>query len=315
MSINLKITKMKTIAHIFLVFIAMQSITNAQCGINYKEILEKNCYGVYLRHQDYSNTTGRNINLVLTKDNNYAIYLLNPSKSLPELKMSDLNPFALQNFQESVNMNENYSVYTFRVNETGEYSFTLDFKTEEKACVLLAIYLRNENNYKPGIFKSFDEFRYGNPSVELSCQVINIKHYDGKGQLNYYKLDLSKKDRQAIGKIFGFSDGKDIFIDLTYPKLNSNPEFVKMENLYKYCYFEYVKYIPIFTGSTGTVVPRLVQKLLDINTGEVLVLNKETIRKILANDPYLLKEFNNIPGKDKVLKEYLIKYLQKHNSD
>ena len=46
---------MKTIAHIFLVFIAMQSITNAQCGINYNEILKKNCSGVYLRHQDYSN--------------------------------------------------------------------------------------------------------------------------------------------------------------------------------------------------------------------------------------------------------------------
>lgn len=304
---------MKTIAHILLVFIVMQSITNAQCGINYNEILKKNCFGVYLRHQDYSNITGRNIKLVLTKDNKYAIYLLNPSKSLPELKMSDSNPSLLQDFQESVNMNENYSVYTFRVSETGEYSFELDFKTKEKACVLLAIYLRNDNNYKPGIFKSFDEFKYGNPSVELSYQVINIKHNYGKGQLSYYKLNLIKKNRQALGKIFGFSDGKDIFIDINYPKLNSNPEFVKMEYLYKYCYFEYVKYIPIFTGSTGTIVPSLVQKLLDINTGEVLVLNKETIREILANDPSLLKEFNNTPGKDKVLKEYLIKYLQKHN--
>jgi hypothetical protein len=315
MSINLKFSKMKTIAHIFLVFIAMQSITNAQCGINYNEILKKNCSGVYLRHQDYSNITGRDIKLVLTKDNKYAIYLLNPSKSLPKLKMSDSNPFPLQNFQESVNMNEKYSIYTFRVSETSEYGFDLDFKAEEKACVLLAIYLRNDNNYKSGIFKSFDEFKYGNPSAELNCQVINSKKNYGKGQLNYYKLDLNKKNRQALGKIFGFSDGKDIYIDITYPKLNSNPEFVKMEYLYKYCYFEYVKYVSIFTGSTGTILPSLVQKLLDINTGEVLVLNRQTLREILADDPSLSGEFNNISGKDKVLKEYLIKYLKKHNAN
>jgi hypothetical protein len=303
---------MKTMAHIFLVFIAMQSIINAQCGINYNEILKKNCSGVYLRHQDFNNITGRDIKLVLTKDNNYAIYLLNPSKSLPTLKVSDSNTFPLNNYQESVNMNKNYSLYTFKPAETSEYSFGLDFKTEEKACVLLAIYLRNENNYKPGVFKSFDEFKYGNPSVEFRFNVNNRKVDSGKGQMFYYKLDIDGRRRKVLGNVFGFSDGKDVYIDIAYPKLASNSEFVKMEYLYKYYYYEYVKYIPIFTGSTGTVFPDLVQKLFDINTGEVFVLNKQTLREMLADDQSLLEEFNNISSKDKVLKEYLIKYLQKH---
>jgi len=303
---------MKTIAHIFLVFIAMQSNINAQCAINHNEILKNKCSGVYLRHQDYSNITGSDIKLVLSKDNKYAIYLLNPSESLPKLKISNSNAFPLQNFQESVNLNENYSVYTFKVDETGEYGFKLDFNTEEKECVLLAIYLRNDNNYKPGIFKSFDEFKYGNPSVELDCQVMNSKHNYWKGKLNYYKLNIDKKNRQALGKIFGFSDGKDVYIDFAYPKLNSNPEFVKMEYLFKYFYFEYVKNIPVYSGSIVTIVPTLVQTLLDINTGEVRVLNKQTIKDIIANDQVLLEEFNNTSEKDKVLKEYLVKYLQKH---
>lgn len=290
----------------------MQSITNAQCAINYNEILENNCGGVYLRHQDYSNITGSDIRLVLTKDNKYAIYLLNPSKSLPKLKISASNAFPVQNFQESVNVKDNRSVYTFKVDETSEYGFKLDFNTEEKECVLLAIYLQNDENYKPGIFKSFDEFRYGNPSGELDYQIINSKQNYWKRELDYYKLDINKKNRQALGKIFGFSDGKDVYIDFTYPRLNSNPEFVKMEYLYKYCYFEYIKNIPIYAGSVVTIAPTVIRTLLDINTGEVLVLNRQTLKKILANDQVLSEEFNNFPGKDKVLKEFLIKYLQKH---
>lgn len=303
---------MKTLAHIFLVFIAMQSNTNAQCAINYNEILRNKCSGVYLRHQDYSNITGSDIKLVLSKDNKYAIYLLNPSESLPKLKISNSNALPLQNFQESVNLDENYSVYTFKVDRTSEYGFKLDFNTEEKECVLLAIYLRNENNYKPGIFKSFDEFKYGNPSVELDYQVMNSIHNYWKGNLNYYKLNIDKKNRLAIGKIFGFSDGKDVYIDFTYPKLNSNPEFVKMEYLFKYFYFEYLKNIPVYSGSIVTTVPTLVQTILDINTGEVRVLNKQIIKEIIANDQVLLEEFNNTSEKNKVLKEYLVKYLQKH---
>lgn len=306
---------MKTIAYIFLVFIAMQSTTNAQCAINYNEILKSHCSGVYLRHQDYSNITGDDIILVLTKDTRYAIYLLNPSESLPRLKMSDSNPFPLQNFQESVNTNENYSVYTFKAGETSEYGFSLDFNTEEKECVLLAIYLRIESNYKPGIYKNFDEFKYGNPSVESFYPVVSSKRNYGKGKLDYYKLDLNRKNRQALGKIFGFSDGKDVYIDFNYPGLTSNPDFVKMEYLYKYYYFEYVKNIPVYSGSVVTIAPKLVQALLDINTGEVLVLNRQTIREIMANDQALLEEYKNTSGKDKVLKEYLIKYLQKHYSD
>ena len=163
-----------------------------------------------------------------------------PVNQFQSLKISVSNAFPLQNFQESVNLNENYSVYTFKVDETSEYGFKLDFGIDEKECVLLAIYLRNDNNYKPGIYKSFDEFKYGNPSVELDYQILNSKHDYSKGKLDYYKFDINKKNLQALGKIFGFSDGKDIYIDFSYPKLNSKPEFVKMEYMFKYCYFEYV---------------------------------------------------------------------------
>jgi hypothetical protein len=301
---------MKTIIHTILVFIAMQSVTSAQCAINYKEILDNKCSGVYLRHQDFSNTKSNELNLVLTKDNTYSIYLLNPSRSLPNLKVSDNNTFSLLSFRELINSSENYSVYTLVAGETGEYRFGIDFHTDEKACVLLAIYLQNTNS-KSGIYKSFDEFRYDNPSIELNCQVVAKKHSVWKGQETYYKLDLDSKNRRAIGKVFGFCDGKEVYIALNYPNPTINPEFIKMENLYKYYFYEYVKYIPIFSGSMGTMVPSRVQMILDVNTGEVRTLNKKALCEIMANDQSLLDEFNNSKGKERV-KEYLIKYVEKH---
>lgn len=301
---------MKTTIHIILVLIAMQTVTSAQCAVDYREFLDNKCNGVYLRHQDFSNTRNNVMSLVLTKDNTYSIYLLNPSNSLPSLKVSDNNALSLLSFQEAINPSENYSIYTITASETGEYRFALDFHTDEKACVLLAIYLRNAN-FKSGIFKSFDEFRYGNPSIELNCQVLKKKHSVGKGQVISYKLDLDNKKRKTMGKVFGFCDGKDVYIDNNYPNPSSNPEFVKMEYLYKYYFYEYVKYIPIMSGSMVTIVPSRLQMILDMNTGEVRTLNKQTLCEIMANDQALSDEFINSSGKDRV-KEYLIKYVTKH---
>jgi len=298
---------MKTIIYTYLVLIAMQSVTSAQCAINYKEILENKCSGVYLRHQDFSNETSKFLNLVLTKDNRYAIYLLNPSKSLPQVKVLNSNAYTIEEFQEIINSNENYSVYTFGVKETGEYGFEINFKNDEKACVLLAIYLRNDNNFKPGIYKNFDEFRYGNPSIEFNGQV-STNHYSGKGRIANYKLDSGRD----LGKIFGFSDGGNVFINTSYPKLTSNPTFVKMEYLQKYYFYEYIKYIPVISGSMTTIMPILVQMILDVNTGQVRILNNQTLREILVNDQLLLDEFNRTSGKNKVLKVYLLKYMEKH---
>lgn len=301
---------MKTIIHTILVLIAMQSITNAQCATNYKEIMDNKCSGVYLRHQNFSNTKSNVLNLVLTKDNTYSIYLLNPSKSLPVFKAFDNNMFRLLSFQETINPRENYSVYTLTAGETGEYSFGIDFHTDEKACVLIAIYLQNAN-FESGIYKSFDEFRYGNPSIGLNCRVLEKAHSVGKGQVKYYRLDLNSKKRRELGKVFGFSDGKDVYLDKNYPNPSPNPEFIKMENLYKYYFYEYVRYIPIMSGSMGTVIPSLVQVILDINSGKVTTLNKQSLLEIMANDQALSDEFKNSTGKDRV-KEFLVKYVEKH---
>jgi hypothetical protein len=70
--------------------------------------------------------------------------------------------------------------------------------------------------------------------------------------------------RRTLGKVFGFCDGKDVYIDNNYPNSSSDPEFIKLEYLYKYYFYEYVKYIPIMSGSMVTIVPSRMQMILDI---------------------------------------------------
>jgi hypothetical protein len=85
-----------------------------------------------------------------------------------------------------------------------------------------------------------------------------------------------------------------------------------MEYLQKYYFYEYIKYIPVISGSMTTIMPILVQMILDVNTGQVRILNNQTLREILVNDQLLLDEFNRTSGKNKVLKVYLLKYMEKH---
>jgi len=302
---------MKNIVNTLLVFIAMQTITSAQCGINSSEILEKKCSGIYLQDQEVSNAIDTEIRLVLTKNNKYAIYLLNPSKTLPELQVLNSNTCELKEYRQKINNEKNFSVSTFTVSETSEYSFALDFKTDKKACVLLAIYLQNDNNLIPGIYKSFEEFKYNNPSFDFDNQ-MTIKERNYMKDKKIYNLDIDRKKRRTIGKVFGFCDGKDVFINSNYPKLTANPEFVKMEYLLKYYFYEHVEYMPIIVGDVTTISVIPVQKILDLNTGNVKVFNKKTLRDIIADDQTLLEEFDAVAGKNKVLKEYLIKYVEKH---
>jgi hypothetical protein len=56
-----------------------------------------------------------------------------------------------------------------------------------------------------------------------------------------------------------------------------------------------------------------VSKIMDANTGEIIVLKQKTLEDIIANESDLLAEFQNDPKKRKKLKEYLIKYLEKQD--
>lgn len=295
--------------------LVFQAMASGQCGINYEEILEKYCGGEYLKHQEINNESGTKVSMILEKDNRYAIYLLNPDISLPSLILEGNRESLFKDFEAEFNQKENYSASLFTATETGEYYFSLDFGTEEKACILMAIYLQNDTGLKAGIYRNFVEFKHNNPSLEFNYHVSKkMRGYEeflSSGKIPYYRLNIDKKMGKTIGKVFGFCDGNNVFINENNPRLGPRTEFVQVENLGQYCYFEDRKSTTVFIGTVPTTNYYLDRKILDTDTGEIIGLNKKTLQEIIANDRDLLAEFKNDPKKGKKLKEYLIKYLEK----
>jgi hypothetical protein len=303
---------MEKFVNILLLILIVQSAANAQCGINYREILAHSCQGEYLQHQELNQETGARVSMILEKGNRYAIYLLNPNLTIPELKFGGDAESLFKDYQSEYNQEEKTEVHLFTARETGDYYFSLDFGTEEKACILMAIYLQHA--LKAGIYKDFEEFRQNDPSVEFNIQVSRkLRKYGdirSRGRITYYRLDIDKAKGRSIGKVFGFSDGEHVYINERHPDLGPGTEFIRIEDLGRYCYFEDRKPTTIFIGTVPTTIYSLERKIMDASTGEIMTLSKKRLEKIITDNNELHAEFQHDPENSKKLKEYLIRYLE-----
>jgi hypothetical protein len=303
---------MKKIICICIATITFQILAFPQCGINYKELLDKYCNGVYLQHQELDNASNGKITFIFKKDDRYAIYLLNPSRMLPEYSLIGSSETALKDVVSKENKKEKISTYIFTAGETGKYNFSYRFNTKEDACVLMAVYLQNSNKYQPGVYRNFEEMKYNNPSAPIQYKVYSSVLKIGLGpnaeQVTLYQLDLTRSQAKELGKLFGFSDGKNLYIEQK-EGIGLRKDFIKIENYGKYGYFEDVIHILIGT----TIIPVNTLNLIDMNSGEIILIDKKQLKELLKDDPTLLEEFNNEAHKDKKLKDFLIRYLEKKN--
>lgn len=167
-------------------------------------------------------------------------------------------------------------------------------------------YIVNAKTYKVGIYKSFDEFKYNNPSGsdDFRFDGKNIWVPDSKpGKM----LKVKKKD------VWGFSDGSKIFV-----RRNKYNEMLEKG---RYCYFKEKGTRLAFGVSAFPLMilpipyPYKDEIIINYNTGKPFVLSKRLLKKILASDdPELLKEFKNDPGKNRKLFDYIVKYNDRNVS-
>lgn len=174
--------------------------------------------------------------------------------------------------------------------------------------------IKDDTLYKAGIYKTFEEFKFNSPSIVFNYK-INIKNKGYgtlglEGRMDFYRIEIERKVAKSMGNVFGFSDGRNVYINEEYPQLGPRADFSKIQYFGKYCYFEGFAYTVVYTPSGSTTVAEVDEKMIDINSGEVIHLRKKTMRELLANDPKLLEEFNNETQKNKKLKAYAIKYIK-----
>jgi len=187
----------------------------------------------------------------------------------------------------------------------------------------------SDSIYKIGIYKDFQEFKYNNPSIEFNYKITTKNRRYGflllGGKVTFYKIVIDRKKGKSIGEVFGFCDGKNIYINPNYVLLKSRTCFSKIEYLGQYSYFEDIStkrtfraptYMATptggsFVGGGGGITYHLRRNVIDLGSATVSILDKKFLRLFIANDNELLNEFNNESNKNKKIKEYFIKYFEK----
>jgi len=175
---------------------------------------------------------------------------------------------------------------------------------------------KQKDKLKPGVYRNFEEFKTNSPSVEWKYYVkqttSNYVTFSSSGTVIFGKLVMEKEERKSFGSIYGFCDGKNIFIIPNYKNgviLKRKTSFNKVVYLGRYVYYE--SFTSVNMGEYGSS-KTLDRRFLNINNGDNYSLDKNSLRTVLSQDNDLLYQFENEKRKNKVLKEYLIKYCAKN---
>lgn len=128
----------------------------------------------------------------------------------------------------------------------------------------------------------------------------------------YHRLDVEKKVGKRIGKVYGFSDGNEVYINPGTPKLRRRTDFYKVEPIDRFLHYKVVERITVpVAGAAPAVISFPAEKLLDIETGKSKTLTRVRLRKLIADDIELLEAFNEEKKKSSKLKLYLETYYER----
>ncbi len=138
-----------------------------------------------------------------------------------------------------------------------------------------------------------------------------------KAKIRWCDFDVPKKTRRKkLSKIFAFFDGKDYYINPSYPfRLNIKEHFARLEGKGRFLY--YVKYNPLeyslfATGTSGMKGHNVQEMIFDTKTNTKVELTKMSLRKVLKRDKELLEQFNKESKKGKKLKKYFLDYCERN---
>jgi len=168
---------------------------------------------------------------------------------------------------------------------------------------------------KPGIYRDFYEFKYNRPSIKFDYTVFP------PGPPAYsYTINISKQAVKAIGTIYGFCDGKDVY--LSYSKSPGVPlTYGKVSYLGRYCIYwftvmrtwsvnvtEYF-YMPIPLGTSDLAA------IIDMNTGQTYGLSRKIVEYLIEDDPEIHNRYLSDEKDRENLEAYLVEYLEKHKHE
>lgn len=162
--------------------------------------------------------------------------------------------------------------------KTENHKFTLSVDSDNEACAIFAIFIQDNS---PGLFYTFSDLKMNTPKKWTG---------DVKIKQDVYNKMYEIIDKTKPNDVFAMTNAVDTFsnikaINLIIP----GRVFVKLENLGGYDYSKFTTVVS--TGST--VIPSATETLIDSGTGDIIRLTKKNLRKIMADNEKLLKQFED----------------------
>ena len=187
--------------------------------------------------------------------------------------------------------------------------FILSFSIAQQIKAQTSPYLLSDTlGLKRGIYKNFEEFKYNKPSERAPFDIVEkSRTYNFKSHTQYQLEFVNKKDEDRIilDDVWGFCDGYNIYINGQRHEFGKN-NFERL--LYAGKYSPYTKFIFAVSGSTNSII----QKVIDIETGNQFTLSENRMDKILSSDPELYKEYLADKESNKKFFDYLKKFNERY---
>ena len=173
----------------------------------------------------------------------------------------------------------------------------------------------NDSVKLSGLYRTFEEFRDNKPSIIINF--INSTYKIERDERKYgnignrksiyaYGLNCDQRTSENIGFIFGFCDGKKIYITSETQQFSNYMSFYEINYLNRFSYFDFVS-----TNYAHSIsFESLACEAIDLKTGKFSKLTKSFIKKIIIDNLELSRKFELQDEKSKHLKEYLIEYLK-----
>jgi hypothetical protein len=188
-----------------------------------------------------------------------------------------------------------------------------------------SLILDDSLNLKKGIYKTYKEFKFNSPSISLDCDIqaelivytnlLQSATYTNRD--TFYTLKIEKEKANEIGPVWGFCDGKNVYVNretsISSGKVIFKPysKFYKILFTGRYCYFS------LGYRSGGGFTHGILA--IDFNTGELLELNRNKLKKYISKDKELLQDYNNEElwksGTDSTCFRLLKLYSERHKDE
>jgi len=142
---------------------------------------------------------------------------------------------------------------------------------------------------KMGYYRNFDEFINNAPSQPWRTYPDKRLHQGTRQRKRgTYHVDfqISRDSAAAMGSIFGFCDGENIYLNLDQPKFKPSTRFVRLRFVGPFAYYTYdveETYLNFFE--------HMQEMVIDLNTGEIRRLNTDYLKFLLKQRPDLASEF------------------------